>query len=402
MKPLIGTRSALPMRILVRSVNWLGDAVMTTPALLRLREAHPDAFIALLVPEHLAGLWTGHPAISMIFPFSPKERLRTIAARLKDLRFAFGLTFPTSFRSALELWRIRIPHRLGYGGQFRSWLLTRPIEERPGTVPMEKRSKREILRLTSKRSPQEGDFVPHAVAVPATAHQMHHYLHLVSELGASSAPVPPKVVVSATEVEECLGRLKLDANPRRPLFGLNPGAQYGSAKRWPAESFIAAAREIQKHTGCLWLVLGGKSDADLAARITAGIAETAPGEAAASSPAAVNLAGATSLRDLCGVLKACRVLLTNDSGPMHVAAALGTPVVALFGSTSPELTGPGLPGDPRHRLLMRRVPCAPCFLRQCPIDLRCLHGITVDDAVSVVLDGFHPCHPAIRGGILDS
>ncbi len=396
MKPLIRTRSALPMRILVRSVNWLGDAVMTTPALLRLREAHPEAFIGLLVPEHLAGLWTSHPAISMVFPFSPRERLRAIATRLKDLRFGVGLALPTSFRSALELWLTKIPHRLGYGGQFRSWLLTRPIEERPGTVLMEKRSRREVLRLTSKRSAQEGGFVPHAVAVPATAHQMHHYLHLVSELGASSAPVPPKVVVSATEVEECLGRLKLDADSGRPLFGLNPGAQYGPAKRWPAESFIAVAREIQRHVACHWLVLGGKSDADLAARITAGIAEAAPGETA-NSPAVVNLAGATSLRDLCAVLKACRVLLTNDSGPMHVAAALGTPVVALFGSTSPELTGPGLPGDPRHRLLMRRVPCAPCFLRQCPIDLRCLHGITVDEAVAAVLESADSLVSARRG-----
>lgn len=386
MKRLIRTRSALPLRILVRSVNWLGDAVMTTPALLRLREAHPEAFIALLVPDKLAGLWTGHPAISLVLPFAPKERPRSIAARLKDLRFGVGLALPSSFRSAFELWLAGIPNRIGYGGQFRRWLLTAPVEERPGTVLMEKRSKREILRLTSKDGGQDWGLPPHAAAVPATAHQMHHYLHLASELGASSAPVPPKVAVSTAEVEECLRRLQLDANPARPLFGLNPGAQYGPAKRWPTESFIAAAREVQKRTDCRWLVLGGKSDADLAARITAGIAETPPGETASSSPGVVNLAGATSLRDLCAVLKACRVLLTNDSGPMHVAAALGTPVVALFGSTSPELTGPGLPGDPRHRLLMRRVPCAPCFLRQCPIDLRCLRGITVDDAVGAVLD----------------
>jgi heptosyltransferase-2 len=386
MKPLIRTRSALPLRILVRSVNWLGDAVMTTPALLRLREAHPEAFIALLVPDKLAGLWTGHPAISLVLPFAPKERARSIAARLKDLRFGVGLTLPSSFRSAFELWLAGIPIRVGYGGQFRRWLLTASVEERPGTVLMEKRSKREILRLTSEQGGQASGLMPHAAAVPATAHQMHHYLHLVSELGASSAPVPPKVAVSAAEMEECLRRLQLEADPGRPFFGLNPGAQYGPAKRWPAESFIAAAREIQRRTDCRWLVLGGKGDADLAARITAGISETPPGEAAPGSPAVVNLAGATSLRDLCAVLKACRVLLTNDSGPMHVAAALGTPVIALFGSTSPELTGPGLPGDPRHRLLMRRVPCAPCFLRQCPIDLRCLRGITQDDAVGAVLD----------------
>ena len=108
--------------------------------------------------------------------------------------------------------------------------------------------------------------------------------------------------------------------------------------------------------------------------------------AIASPPLAIwNLAGKTSLRELMALLKLCRVLLTNDSGPMHVAAALGTPVVVPFGSTSPELTGPGLPGDARHRLLKSDAPCAPCFLRECPIDFRCLNGITVERVVEAVL-----------------
>ncbi len=99
----------------------------------------------------------------------------------------------------------------------------------------------------------------------------------------------------------------------------------------------------------------------------------------------VNLAGMTSLGELCAGLKLCRVLLTNDSGPMHVAAALGTPVVVPFGSTSPELTGPGLPGDARHQLLRANVPCSPCFLRECPIDFRCMNGISTGKAVEAVL-----------------
>jgi heptosyltransferase-2 len=109
--------------------------------------------------------------------------------------------------------------------------------------------------------------------------------------------------------------------------------------------------------------------------------------AIASPPFAIwNLAGKTGLRELMALLKLCRVLLTNDSGPMHVAAALGTPVVVPFGSTSPELTGPGLPGDARHRLLKSDAPCAPCFLRECPIDFRCLNGITVERVVGAVLE----------------
>jgi heptosyltransferase-2 len=158
---------------------------------------------------------------------------------------------------------------------------------------------------------------------------------------------------------------------------LNPGAEYGPAKRWPMEKFIAAASEIQKRTNCTWLVFGGQADVEIASRIES---------AMASPPSAIwNLAGKTSLRELMTLLKICRVLLTNDSGPMHVAAALGTPVVVPFGSTSPELTGPALPGDPQHRLLKSDAPCSPCFLRECPIDFRCLNGISAERVVEAVL-----------------
>ena len=163
-----------------------------------------------------------------------------------------------------------------------------------------------------------------------------------------------------------------------PIFGLNPGAEYGPAKRWPVEKFIAAAGEIQTRTNCTWLVFGTRADAAIAGRIESAIPRP---------PSAIwNLAGKTSLRELMALLKICRVLLTNDSGPMHVAAALGTPVVVPFGSTSPELTGPGLPGDSRHRLLKSDVPCSPCFLRECPIDFRCLNGISTERVVAAVLD----------------
>ena len=137
-----------------------------------------------------------------------------------------------------------------------------------------------------------------------------------------------------------------DSAPGKPLIllGLNPGAEYGPAKRWPAESFAAVAREVSRKIGnCVWLAFGGAGDWQLCndiARLAGG--------------GVLNLAGKTSLRQLMALLKLCRVVLTNDTGPMHVAAALGTPVVVPFGSTSPELTGPGLPGDPRHQLLQVR------------------------------------------------
>src|SRR5208282_23619 len=134
---------------------------------------------------------------------------------------------------------------------------------------------------------------------------------------------------------------------------------------------------IQRRTDCVWILFGGKGDSQLCARI----------ESETQNPKLKiqNFCGKTSLRELMALLKSCRVLLTNDSGPMHVAAALGTPVVVPFGSTSPELTGPGLPGDTRHQLLRAHAPCSPCFRRECPIDFRCMNGITVESVVEAVL-----------------
>ncbi len=247
---------------------------------------------------------------------------------------------------------------------------------------MQKRSVGEIKRLIAANnrsagvSPaSENKFAGGTPALPSSAHQIHEYLHLVAALGANPEPLPPQLVVAPGEIEAVKKKFGL-GEVKRPLFGLNPGAEYGPAKRWPVDKFIAAAREIQQRTNCTWLVFGGQADVAIADRIESAIP---------SPPSAIlNLAGKTSLRELMALLKICRVLLTNDSGPMHVAAALGIPVAVPFGSTSPELTGPGLPGDPRHRLLKSDAPCSPCFLRECPIDFRCLNGIGVERVVEAV------------------
>jgi heptosyltransferase-2 len=170
----------------------------------------------------------------------------------------------------------------------------------------------------------------------------------------------------------------------RSMLALNPGAEYGPAKRWPVERFAAAAREIQKRTNCVWMILGGKTDAE--AQRAADILSAEQNFRQDAGSTFLNLAGRTTLRELMALLKSSRVLLTNDTGPMHVAAALGTPVVVPFGSTSPELTGPGLPGDRRHHLLKSHAPCSPCFLRECPIDFRCMKGISVERVVEAVVN----------------
>ncbi len=374
-------------RIVVRGVNWLGDAVMSTPALLRLREAYPQAHIALITPTKLAELWRHHPAVDAILDFEPGEGPFAIARRVRAEQCELGLVLPNSFQSTLELWWAGVPVRVGYAGQMRTWLLTRAVAARPGAVQMRKRSARQVRQLVRKgkwdgRNPQF-----ESESRDPQAHHIYQYLHLVAQLGGHPAPIAPQLFVTEAETEAVRDRFRLPSTPDRPIFALNPGAEYGPAKRWPVGQFIAAAREIQTQAHCCWVILGSGHDAALVQQIVAGL-EPSPARTEPRTrpdPAVINLAGATSLRELCAVLKASRLLLTNDTGPMHVAAALGTPVVALFGSTSPELTGPGLPGDPRHQILRIRVPCAPCFLRRCPIDFRCLARLEVAEVVSAVL-----------------
>lgn len=362
-----------PRRILVRGVNWLGDAVMTTPALLRLREHFPETHFTLLTPEKLRDLWQQHPAVDDILTFRANEGTFAVGRKLRAEKFDLALILPNSPRSALEVWLAGIPRRIGYARPWRNLFLTQTVAARPEAVQMQKRSLGEIRNLINPALTYHASRVTH----PASAHQLHEYLHLASALGVEADLLAPQLVVVSNEIEAARSKFGLNETTA-PILGLNPGAEYGPAKRWPVERFIEVATKIQQQTNCLWLILGGKNDVALAETI----------HSALRPPlfALRNLASQTSLRELMALLKLCRVLLTNDTGPMHVAAALGTPVVVPFGSTSPELTGPGLPGDPRHRLLKSDAPCSPCFLRECPIDFRCMNGISVERVSEAVLN----------------
>ena len=369
----------LPRRILVRGVNWLGDAVMTTPALLRLREKFPDAHITLLCPEKLRELWLHHPAINETMSFASGENLFALAGKLRTGEFDLALVLPNSPRSALEGFLARIPQRIGYARPWRNFFLTQTVALRAGAVKMRKRSVAEIKQLVAADVSRRQTSVSHVLANTATStHQIHEYLHLVAALGANPEPLAPQRFVKPEEIEFVKSEFNLeDKIYHRPFLGLNVGAEYGPAKRWPVEKFIKAVLEIGRRMVCNWIIFGGKNDMAIAGRIEQAIDD---------GTATRNLAGHTSLRELMVALKLCRVLLTNDTGPMHVAAALGTPVVVPFGSTSPELTGPGLPGDPRHQLLKSDAPCSPCFLRECPIDFRCMNGIGVERVVEAVVE----------------
>lgn len=371
MNPPAAKNASARENILVRGVNWLGDAVMSVPALRRLREAKPGARITLLAPEKLAGLWEGQPFLDELLLFSPADKLWQTARRLRSKKFSAAAAFPNSMRSALELWLAGIPQRAGYARPWRTLFLTHPVPPRAGALPMRRRSAGEIRRLIAR-----GESPPQ---VPASAHHIHDYLRLAAALGASCEPLPPRITISQEEAEGIAARLGLPAaREGRPFLGLNPGAEYGPAKRWPVESFVAAGIAIHRATGCRWIIFGGPSDNQIAQEVSTGLGRQLPGLPV------INLAGQTTLRELAGALKCCRLLLTNDSGPMHLAAAVGTPVVVPFGSTSPEMTGPILSAGAQI-LRAPGIPCAPCFRRNCPIDFRCMRGIACDAVVAAAL-----------------
>jgi heptosyltransferase II len=355
-----------PERIVVRGVNWLGDAVMSTPALRRLREAYPQAHIALITPAKLADLWRHHPDVEATIAFSDSEGVLDVARRVRAEKFDLALVFPNSPRSALEVFLAGVPRRVGLARPWRNFFLTGVIAS-PGTeILMRKKSAPEVQRLIAQSPP------PPRQQFPESAHHLFRYLDIAAAAGASREPAAPRLVVSDEEVKEV--RRKFSAGEQR-LVGFNPGAEYGPAKRWPMERFIETARRLNKQTGCACWVFGGAAEREAGQHFVRELSDLP----------ARSLAGETNLRELCAALKACDVVITNDTGPMHVAAAVGTPVVVPFGSTSPELTGPGLPWDKTHTLLCGNVPCAPCFRRECPIDLRCLRDVSVDQVVSAAL-----------------
>ena len=367
---------AEPRALLVRGVNWLGDAVMTMPAMQRLRERFPQSSITLLTDEKLADLWRTYSSVDHLMVFQRGESPWKIGHRLRSSRFDTAIIWPNSARSALEPWFAGIPNRVGYATGFRRWLLNTPVAFPGQFVRLHKRSVSEIKRLVRSAAPR-----PQVHSAAPATHQIHHYLQLAAALGADTSPVAPQVRIARSEVDQTLKSMAAREDPAVPLreenplvLGLNISAAYGPAKRWPVERFASVVRAISASVDhCVWLSFGSGSDWELSEELKG-----------LSQARVINLAGKTSLRELMCLLKACRAVLTNDSGPMHLAAALGTPVIVPFGSTSPELTGPGPPGDSAHRILQTNAPCSPCFRRTCPIDFRCMTGITVEQVVGAV------------------
>jgi heptosyltransferase-2 len=344
-------------RILIRSTNWIGDAVMTMPAVQRLRELEPHSHIAMLCHAKLHDLWRHNPFLSEIITFTKHPDLQEI----RDRRFDVALLFPNSFRSAWEVWRAGIPCRIGFSGDCRRYLLTHVVPQTRGEHPV-----RKPVTVSGK--------IVSVQTCPAPRHQTHHYLDLISYLGGRRDFCPPRIHFAYEDLPHLAKFFHEDG---RPLLGINAGAEFGPAKRWPPTRFAETAYQIHATHDCRWLIFGCAADTPIASMIENELRQKGipPGDI-------INLAGKTSLLELCALLKVCRLLITNDTGPMHIAYALGTPLVAIFGSTSSELTGPL---GPNCMVIREPVECSPCFLRECPIDFRCMNAVTVQRVTEAAL-----------------
>ncbi len=329
-----------PFRILVRSTNWLGDAVMTIPAVQAIAAGRPDARVTVLSPAKLADLWREVPGVADVLTIPAGAGLAKAAAVVRKAGpFDAAVLLPNSLRAALEAWLAGVPRRVGFLGHNRRWLLN------------------QIVADEDPSAPTGGD---------PRRNQTHRYLRLAEAIGAENPSIRD---VPTPSRHERGGWLRI---------GLCPGAEYGPTKRWPAERFAQTAKLVAAERPCQWVIFGVAKDAPYAATIEAALGERCE-----------NFVGKTSLAELITALRRCDALLTNDTGTMHLAAYLGVPVAAVFGSTDPLLTAPLVPAE-RLRILRRQVECSPCFLKECPLDLRCLHAVTPESAAAALLELLPP------------
>jgi heptosyltransferase-2 len=334
--------SLKPFRILIRASNWLGDSIMSIPAVRAIKKGRPDAHVTIAAPAKLVPVWKLIPEVDEIIALESKSLLATVQTMRRQPPFEVAILFPSSLRVALEAWCSGISRRAGYRGHWRRLLLN------------------QIVRKRGKQQPFE--------------HHSLHYLRMAEDCGTevnlrepsttALIPTAQKPVLSETQ--------RSRRNDKQPfLLALSPGAEYGPAKRWLPERFAEVAAGAAAQAEIKWILFGTEQDAAVGQMIASVLGDHC-----------VNRIGQTNLEQLIEELRSCHLLLTNDTGTMHLASLLGIPAVAIFGSTEPRLTRPLGQG---HVILRHQVECSPCFLRECPIDFRCMKAITVQETVEAVL-----------------
>jgi heptosyltransferase-2 len=346
------------MKILVRAPNWMGDAVMAIPAFEAIRARWPDAEIAMLGIAPIAGLLSGQSFADRAIVFDRGGRhggvggRARLAAELAQQHFDAAILLPNSFDAAWIAWRAHIPQRIGFARDARGLLLTDAlVAPRSGEIP---------------------------------AHHSYYYLELLRRAGwidrlPDSLSTTLRVSAEARAAAEAAlvragARARAangapDAARSKPLrCAFAPGAAFGTAKRWLPSRFADLASRLRAEWDADVIVFGAASDCDAANAIAARTGESV-----------INMAGKTSAAELPAFLAACDVFIGNDSGASYVAAAVGSPVIAVYGPMPVEIA---FPITPRLEIVRHPVSCSPCLLRDCPVDHRCMTRIEVDDVLS--------------------
>ncbi len=337
-------------KILVRATNWVGDAVMSVPALQALRDTFPYARICILARPWVAALYGREPFCDELIPYEAPRGWKGlsekwgVASELRHRKFDCAILFQNAFESAALARVAGIPTRIGYARDGRGWLLTHPIP------------------------------VPLAGETPR--HQRFYYLELLKRaklIGGYSIDDPIRLSRARAAAEE--GRKRFaKASIVGPVIGVSPGAAYGGAKRWLPDRFADAAIRVAFERNASIAIFGSKEEQ----AVCDAVHERLEGR----HWPCINFAGATSLAEFIELAAACDAYLTNDSGPMHIASALGVPTVAIFGATDEEATGPT---GPNSLVIRERVECSPCLLRECPIDHRCMTAVSARQVAQAAL-----------------
>ena len=329
-----------PISILVRATNWIGDAIMTLPAMKTIRANFPEARITVLAQPWVADIFSANPYVDEVMLYHKKTchaglgGMQRLARELAARKFDLAILLQNAFEAALLAKLAHIPAIAGFNRDARGVLLTHG-------VPITKEIK--------------------------SKHQVYYYQHLLADLGLTLAENRLSLHLSAED--QGWAREFVDRLPQ-PIIGLNPGAAYGPAKRWPAERYGEVAKKLIDRLGGSVLVFGTSADTPAAVTIADEVGH------------AVDLTGKTTLAQAMALIGRCQAFITNDSGLMHVAAALNTPLVAIFGSTDAVATGPF---SERAVVVQKALACAPCLKTHCPTNFECMNGITSDEVEKAVL-----------------
>ena len=321
------------MKLLIRATNWVGDAIMALPALRAVRTRYPEAEITILARPYVAFIYKNQRVCdNMMFV----DYARDMVGEIREQKFDKALLLQNAFEAAWFVWRAGIPERIGYARDGRSLLLTKAVP------------------------------VPKPAEIPA--HEQYYYLELLRRANWLDS-LPNETFIGLDVPEENRQRAAQflrsnDVQPDSLRIAIGAGASYGSAKCWPPDRFAELANRLQAHSTVDIILFGTRAEEPVSSAIAAGMHRPP-----------IDLTGKTPIDDLPALLSQCHLFIGNDSGAMHVAAAVGLPVVAVFGPTDPFGTAPV---TPRCSIVQEKPYCSPCFLRRCPTDHRCMTRVTPD------------------------